>query len=107
MIAREIENNPDAGFFEFAAAQVARKTRDEIIGEAVKDLFPQLTARESSKVRQMVCLAFDDKLTQANLTRLHAKEALMEDLRSANPDIAAAAQVADFLMAVQAAKGNR
>lgn len=98
---REIENDPEPSFLQLVLAQTLRQTRDETVGAAVKDLFPQLSVAEKAKVRQMVCLAFDGNLTPANLTALEAKERLIADLRKVNPDFGTAAEVADFLYQVQ------
>jgi hypothetical protein len=89
------------------AVEFARSARDELIKSATDDLFPQLTAAERRTVSQMVCLAFDGRLTGPNLKQAEAKAALSEYLRKQNPDIALAAEVADFLYRVQQSANGR
>ena len=82
--------------------ELLRTGRDELVKSAVDDLFPQLTAKERKTVSGMVILGFDGRLTPANLSQAESKAALVDYLRKQNPDLALAAEVADFLSRVQA-----
>ena len=82
--------------------ELLRTGRDELVKSAVEDLFPQLTAKERKTVSGMVILGFDGRLTPANLSQAESKAALVDYLRKQNPDLALAAEVADFLSRVQA-----
>jgi hypothetical protein len=88
------------GFFETILRQAARRGRDELIESAVKDVFPDLKAAEAQSVRRVICLGLDGQLNQRNWAAATAKDDLMARLRRDNPDLASAAEVADFIAKV-------
>jgi hypothetical protein len=93
---------------EVIAQQLALRLRDEAILSAVGDLFPQLTPAQRQGVRRVLCLSLDGQLNLDNLDRQAARDRLMTQLRQANPDVGAAAEVADFIYRVhQANRGRR
>lgn len=101
VVLHEAAKKPASDLAEAFAIEFARAGRDELIKSAVGDLFPQLPARDGRLLADMVCLAFDGRLTPANLTQTEAKAALTEYLRKQSPDLAVAAEAADFLSRVQ------
>jgi hypothetical protein len=88
---------------EAIAQQLAIRLRDEAIQSAVGDLYPQLTPAQRQGVRRVICLALDGRLNLENLDRQAARDRLMGQLRQANPDASAAAEVADFIYRVHLA----
>jgi hypothetical protein len=103
-VAVDRVNNGQGGLFDALVIQVARKARDEVIQSAMTDLFPSLTSAEASAARLVICLALDGELTIDRYNQAAARERLAAELRRRNPDFAMAAEVADFIAKVAAAR---
>jgi hypothetical protein len=75
------------------ARGLARLGRDKLIDSAFQDLFPNARAVERASVRNLVVLALDGRLSQD-------RDQVLAQLRRANPDMADAMQVAEFLIRI-------
>ena len=78
--------------------------RDSLIESAVGDVFPRLTASDRATVRRAICLSIDGNLNQEVWTQSTARDELILALRGQDANAAAAAQVADFVGQVLAAR---
>jgi hypothetical protein len=71
--------------------------RDGLVESAIKEVYPQLSARELMAVRRTICLSLDGQLNEAQWARSTARDELISALQGSNPDAAAAVQIADFV----------
>jgi hypothetical protein len=89
----------DDGILEALARELARKGRDELISSALEDLFPRSAAAERTAVLNLVVLAFDGKMPRN-------RDKVLARLRRINPDMAEAAEMAEFLIKLAQAVDN-
>jgi hypothetical protein len=103
-IAKDRAENGEGGLFDALLIQVALRTRNEVIQSALTDLFPSLSSEEVSGARLVICLAMDGELSVDRYSQAAARERLAAELRRRDPDFAMAAEVADFIAKVAAAR---
>jgi hypothetical protein len=81
----------DDGIGEAIARAAARASRDKLIESAVQDLSPTSKPVERAAVRNLVILALDGQLDRD-------RDRVLAQLRRANPDMADAVEVTEFLI---------
>jgi hypothetical protein len=98
--AREVVRKNPNGIAEQIAEGIAKGVRDEAMRSALRDLFPGLTQGQSRDIQTLLSGAADGRLNIRNLGQQEAKQRLINDLRSRNPDLADAAAVAEFIYVI-------
>ncbi|MBY0231691.1 MAG: hypothetical protein K2W96_20590 [Gemmataceae bacterium] len=99
-LAQAIARKEPKDLFEAVIIEAARRARDELVEGALKDLFKGRPAREIRAARHVIGLGLDGKLTVAGLSRAQARDDLHARLKAIDPDIAAGAQMAEFIDSV-------
>jgi hypothetical protein len=94
IVADAIGKNPAAPDWVRVLALVGR---DPIIDGALHDAFPGLRPSQVKAIRFFIVSMLDDKLTVTKFIKHFSKEALMDLLRQADPDLADVAELADFI----------
>ena len=97
----ELSRNPNDGFGDKIARslgiQILVSARDEAVLSAMRDLFPNNNETDRGAVRNLLCLCMDGKLTADNWRAAQTRDALVRRLRASDPDLANAAELADFI----------
>jgi len=94
----------DDDFLTTVMRQAAKSGRDGLIESAVQDVFADLKPHEVRAVRRLLCLGIDGELNERNFREATLKEELIARLRRESADMAATAEVADFIVRVLQAR---
>ncbi len=105
--AAEQAAQSDPNIVNFLLLKSLLAARDGAIDGALRDLAPNLTARQAGDVRELIVAAAEGSLDIRNLDAQAAKQRLVADLRGINPDLAEAAAFVDFLYLVHRATNRR
>ncbi len=90
-----MQKNPDDRAA-LIGAGLALRGRDAAIESALADLFPSLSPRQAGDIQKLATSILEGKRT-LDPDAQKAKDRLIADLRTANPDLAEAAMIADFV----------
>ena len=94
-IARDQDNKD--GLLSAVVSIGARAGRNKLIESALRDAFPQFEDVEIRAIRRVSALYLDGKLSLTNFGKETAKEEIVEALKGESPQLAASAEVVDFL----------
>ena len=96
-VLAEARKENDGSFGDAISLQALVAARDALVYSAMQDLFPDASDRDLSTGRRLLCLAMDGQFDTSNWNSATAHDQLMLRLREDNPDMANAAEVADFI----------
>jgi hypothetical protein len=85
------------------AKALALRLRDELVESALKDFNPALKDHEVRAGRRVICLLLEERLSVRSFGELALKEELIVQLKKADPKVGGAADLADFIAAVNQA----
>jgi hypothetical protein len=101
--ARDLAQQPNAGPRDAFAEQIALAVRNAAIDSALGDLFPRLNTHRRRDIRLLISDAIDGRLNLFNQHQQKAKQRLIKDLRTIDPNLAEAAALAEFIYGVHQA----